>query len=56
MFHQPSLRPALFAGRKAEGDVRNRTGVIWEDAGSRTGIILEDVGNQRVLFYVGRGS
>ena len=42
MLHQPSLRPALFAGRKAEGDIRDRVGVVLGDVRNRTGIILED--------------
>jgi len=35
MLHQPSLSLALFARRRAEGDVGNRTGVILGDVGNR---------------------
>lgn len=35
-----SLRPALFTGRRVEGDVGNRTDVVLGDVGSRTGVIL----------------
>jgi hypothetical protein len=47
MLHQPSLSRALFARRKAEGDVGNRTGAerrrcsAGGDVGNRTGVILK---------------
>ena len=31
MLYQPSLRPALFAGRKAKGDIEDRTNVVLGD-------------------------
>lgn len=39
MQHPPSLRPALFAGRKAEGGVEYRTDGICGEVGNRTGVI-----------------
>jgi hypothetical protein len=49
MLHQPSLSLALFARRKAEGDVGNRTGVILGDVINRTGTVLGDVGLREML-------
>jgi hypothetical protein len=40
MLHQPSLSLALFARRKAGGDVENRTGVVWGDVRNRTDVVL----------------
>jgi hypothetical protein len=40
MLHQPSLRPALFAGCRADGDVGSRMGIIWGDVRDRTDVVL----------------
>jgi hypothetical protein len=57
MLHQPSLRRALFASRKAGGDVGSRTGVVWEickaegDVGNRTGVVwkhIYQIGKRRI--------
>ena len=48
MLHQPSLSLALFARRRAEGDVGNRTGVERRDrraegdVGNRAGAVWGD--------------
>lgn len=43
MLHQLSSIPAFFAGRRADGDVGNRTGVILKDVEDRANVILRDV-------------